>query len=95
MQIDREMTALNIKDRAVADKARKLARLKGTSITEAVSHALDESLKSITPKAAAADEARERRVDEIVRRFKAQLKRGAPSPQKVMAALYDKHGLPK
>jgi len=87
--------ALNIKDRSVADKARRLARLKGTSITEAVSHALDESLKTAAPKAAAADDARERRVDGIVKRFRAQLKRGAPSPQKVLSTLYDKNGAPK
>ena len=35
------MSALNIKDKAVAEKARRLAKLKGTTITEAVAEALE------------------------------------------------------
>jgi hypothetical protein len=89
------MSALNIKDREVAEKARRLARLKKTSITEAVSQALDESLRAAAPKAAAAEDVRKRRVDAIVKRFRAQLKRGAPSPHKVLEGLYDSRGLPK
>ena len=89
------MGALNIKDTKVAEKARRLARLKGTSITAAVSDALDESLR-VTTKARTSDrEARERQVDEIVARFRAGLKRGAPSPWKVMKDLYDDSGRPR
>ncbi len=89
------MGALNIKDPAVAAKARKLARLKGTSITAAVDQALEDSLRSVAPKLAAAAGAQERRVDEIVKRFRSRLKRGAPSPQAVIAGLYDERGAPK
>jgi len=89
------MGALNIKDPAVAAKARKLARLKGTSITAAVDQALEASLAEAAPKAAAARDAQERRVDEVVKRFRARLKRGAKSPHAVTADLYDAHGAPK
>jgi hypothetical protein len=89
------MGALNIKDPAVAAKARKLARLKGTSITAAVDQALEESLKKAAPKNAAEREAQQRRVDAIVKRFQARLKRGGPSLKQVMNSLYDENGLPK
>lgn len=89
------MSALNIKDAEVAAKARRLARLTGKSITEAVSEALDEKLRSATLRTAAGLEAREREVDRIVSRFRRGLKRGAPSPWKVMDELYDEHGLPR
>jgi len=89
------MGALNIKDAAVAAKARKLARLKGTSITHAVDQAIEDSLKAIAPKAAAKSELRERRVDDIVKRFRARLNPGADTPQTIIAGLYDKHGAPR
>jgi hypothetical protein len=41
-----QMSTLYIKNEAVAEKARRLAKLTGQSITAAVSQALDESLES-------------------------------------------------
>lgn len=89
------MGALNIKDKEVAEKARRLARLKGTTITEAVSAALEESLRAAEGLTAAEREARERRVDEIVARFQASIPPDAPSYDQVMADMYDENGLPK
>jgi hypothetical protein len=89
------MGALNIKDAKVAAKARRLARLTGCSITEAVSRALDESLKSAAARTAVAHESRERQVDAIVRRFGAHVKANAPSPWTVLDDLYDEHGAPR
>jgi len=43
------MSTLYIKNEAVADKARRLAKLTGQSITAAVSKALDESLEILEP----------------------------------------------
>ena len=89
------MGALNIKDKEVAEKARRLARLKGTTITEAVSAALEESLRAAEGLTAAEREARERRVDEIVARFQASIPPDAPPYEQVMADMYDENGLPK
>ncbi|HEV2560907.1 MAG TPA: type II toxin-antitoxin system VapB family antitoxin [Rhizomicrobium sp.] len=89
------MGALNIKDAAVAEKARKLARLTGKTITDAVSAALDESLRVATHKSAIDNEARERRVDEILARIRAKIPPDAPSWEEVMADMYDENGLPK
>jgi hypothetical protein len=89
------MGALNIKDAKVAAKARRLARLKGTSITAAVSEALEASLQNAARKSMAGQESREREVDEIVKRFKASLKRGTPSPWQVLDDLYDDSGSPR
>jgi hypothetical protein len=89
------MSALNIKDQAVAAKARRLAKLKGTSITEAVSAALDASLKTAEHHAKLDHEARERRVDEILKRFRASIPKDAPSWQEIMDDMYDEDGLPK
>lgn len=89
------MSALNIKDQAVAAKARRLAKLKGSSITEAVSDALDASLKTAEHHAKLDHEARERRVDEILRRFRAKIPPDAPSWEQVMEDMYDENGLPK
>lgn len=89
------MGALNIKDGRVAEKARRLARLKGKSITAAVSEALDESLDRATRDDAAERERRERRVDEILRRFRAKIPPDAPSYEEIMEDMYDEHGLPR
>lgn len=88
------MGALNIKDAEVAEKARKLARLTGKSITEAVSAALDESLRVATHKSAIDRERREREVDEILARFRAKIPPDAPSWKEVMDSMYDEDGLP-
>jgi hypothetical protein len=85
------MGALNIKDADVAKKARKLAKLKGTTITAAVSQALDESLR-----AAANDrEAREKRIDEALARFRAAIPPDAPSYEEIMEDMYDENGAPR
>jgi hypothetical protein len=89
------MGALNIKDAEVAKKARKLAKLKGTTITVAVSEALDASIAAAARLTEAEHEARERRVDEIVRRFKASIPPDAPSYEEIMEDMYDENGLPK
>jgi hypothetical protein len=88
------MGALNIKDSDVAKKARRLAKLKGTSITAAVSEALDASLKNAEHKAKLDRDAREREVDEILKRFRAII----PPDSDVwdmMEDMYDENGLPK
>jgi hypothetical protein len=88
------MGALNIKDPDVAKKARRLAKLKGTSITAAVAEALDASLKNAEHKSKLDRDARERRVDEALERFRAII----PPDSKVwdrLDDLYDEFGLPK
>jgi len=89
------MGALNIKDADVAAKARKLAELTGKSITQAVSEALDKSLKAVEHHAKIDRDAREREVDEIVKRFQASIPPDAPSIREIMDDMYDEHGLPK
>jgi hypothetical protein len=83
------------KDAEVAEKARRLARKTGKSITAAVSEALDAGLHAASRRAIAERERREREVDEIVKRFRRGLKRDAPSPWKVMAGMYDDSGVPR
>ena len=89
------MSALNIKNPEVAAMARRLAKLKRKSITDAVAEALSESLLQATESADAEGAALKRRVDEIVKRFQAKLPPNAPSPWKVMEDMYDEDGLPK
>ncbi|MGD0191017.1 MAG: type II toxin-antitoxin system VapB family antitoxin [Rhizomicrobium sp.] len=89
------MSALNIKDAEVAKKARRLAKLKRTTITAAVSQALDESLRVAQCQTAAAHDARERVVDEIVKRFRAGLKHATKKPSQIIAEMYDENGLPR
>lgn len=89
------MGALNIKDKAVAEKARRLAKLKGTTITEAVAEALDASLKTAEHHAKLDRAARERRVDEILKRIRAGIPPDAPSYEEIMEDMYDENGLPK
>jgi hypothetical protein len=88
------MGALNIKDIDVAKKARRLAKLKGTTITAAVSEALDASLKNAEHKAKLDRDARERRVDEALKRFRKII----PPDSDVwdrLEDMYDEYGLPK
>ena len=89
------MSALNIKDKEVAEKARRLAKLKGTSITDAVSAALEESLRVAEHHAKLDRDARERRVDEILARFRASIPPDAPSYEEIMEEMYDENGLPR
>lgn len=88
------MGALNIKDKAVAEKARRLARLKGTSITSAVAEALDQSLKAAERKSALDREMREREIDEILKRFRAIVPPDSPAWD-MLENMYDENGLPK
>jgi antitoxin VapB len=89
------MGALNIKDADVAAKARRLAKLTGKSITEAVSDALDTCLRTAEHYATVDREARERAVDEIVRRFRESIPPDAPSIEEIMEDMYDENGLPR
>ena len=93
--LEMPMGALNIKDKAVADKARRLAKLKGTTITEAVSAALEESLSIAERQTARALEERERRVDEALARIRAAIPADAPSYEEIMEEMYDENGLPR
>lgn len=88
------MGALNIKDTQVAAKARKLAKLTGKSITAAVSEALDAGLRVAKHKAAIDHEAREREVDDILKRFRAIVPPDSPVWDK-LDDMYDENGLPK
>lgn len=89
------MSALNIKDPAVADMARSLAKLKDKSITEVVAEALGDSLKRETARSEALCAARRREVDEILARIRANMDPNAPSPWKIVEDMYDEHGLPR
>ncbi|HTQ13698.1 MAG TPA: type II toxin-antitoxin system VapB family antitoxin [Rhizomicrobium sp.] len=89
------MGALNIKDTKVAAKARKLAKLKGMTITAALSEVLDAELKRAEHHAKLDREQREREVDEILARFRAKIPPDAPSWKEVMDDMYDEYGLPK
>jgi hypothetical protein len=88
------MGALNIKDAEVAKKARKLAKLKGTTITAAVEQALDASLAAATRMTDAEHEAREKRVDEAIKRFQAIIPPDDPCWD-MLDDMYDENGLPK
>ncbi len=89
------MSALNIKDPEVAAMARKLAKMTGKTITEAVAQAVAESFERARVKEAAVREARERAVDEIVARFRNDCPPGAPTYDDIMQEMYDEHGLPR
>lgn len=89
------MGALNIKDVDVAKKARRLAKLKGTTITAAVAEAIEASLKNAEHKTKLDRDAREREVDEIVKRFRASIPPDAPSYEEIMTEMYDEDGLPR
>jgi hypothetical protein len=89
------MGALNIKDTEVADKARKLARLQRKSITEAVSEALDQALRTAVHKSGLDHEKREREVDAALKRIRDSIPADAPSYEQVMEDMYDEFGAPK
>jgi len=92
--LERTMGALNIKDADVAAKARKLAELTGKSITQAVSEALDRSLKNAEHQAKASREERINRSKEIVKRFQKKVPPDSPV-WKRLEDMYDENGLPK
>ena len=84
------MGALNIKDSEVAKKARKLAKLKGLSITAAVSAALDDSLRAVEHKTAA----RRKKIDALLGRFRAIVPPDSPAWDR-LDDMYDETGSPK
>jgi hypothetical protein len=86
------MGALNIKDKTVAERARRLATLKGTTITQAVAEALEASLKTAEHHAKLDREARERDVDEILKRIRAGIPPDAPSYREIMEDMYEENG---
>jgi antitoxin VapB len=88
------MGALNIKDADVAAKARKLAKLRGKSITEAVSEALDESLKAANRLSEEDRKLRRRKTEEIVKRFQEIVPPDSPVWD-ALEDMYDENGLPK
>ena len=88
------MGALNIKDADVAAKARKLAKLTGKSITDAVSDALDQSLRVALLFDDRDREIREREVDEILKEFRAIVPPDSPVWDQ-LEDMYDENGLPK
>ncbi|MDZ7628318.1 MAG: type II toxin-antitoxin system VapB family antitoxin [Parvularculaceae bacterium] len=89
------MSALNIKDPEVAAMARKLAKLKGQSITEAVAGALAASLENASADDAARRSARERRVDELLNAIRAEAGGDFPSMRQIDEEMYDENGLPR
>jgi hypothetical protein len=91
---EQTLSALNIKDADVAAKARKLAQLTGKSITQAVSDALDRSLRNAEHQAKASREERISRSKEIVKRFQKNVPPDSPV-WKRLDDMYDENGLPK
>ena len=89
------MGALNIKDPKVADMARRLAKLRNTTITEAVAAALADSLDRTERNAEAEQAERIRRTEEIVARFQAKMDPDAPSLREIEEEMYDEYGLPR
>ncbi len=89
------MSALNIKDPEVAAMARRLAKLKGKTITEAVAGALAASLENATVDDAARRAERERRVDELLTAIRAEAGRKLPSMREIDDEMYDENGLPR
>ena len=89
------MSALNIKDKDVAEKARRLARIKGVSITAAVSEALDRCLDEATRAKALQAASREREIEEILARIRASIPKDAPTYEQIMEEMYDEDGLPR
>ncbi len=89
------MSALNIKYPVVAEMARRLAKLRGQSITDAVASALSESLKAADSDEDIRRAALNRRVDEIVESFRSKLDPDAPSLREIEAEMYDENGLPR
>lgn len=89
------MGALNIKDPRVADMARRLAKLKNTTITEAVASALSDSLDRTVKNSEAEKAERVRRTEEIVASFRAKMDPNAPSLREIEEDMYDEYGLPR
>ena len=88
------MGGLNIEDSQVAAKARKLAKLRGKTITAAVSEALDESLKTTRHKTASDRGGLERKSQQILKRIRAKVPSNSPVWKK-LEDMYDENGLPK
>lgn len=89
------MSALNIKDPEVAAMAKRLARLTGQTITEAVAEALAVRLEQATADDAARRAEFERRVDELLTAIRAEAGRKLPSMREIDEEMYDENGLPR
>ena len=82
------LATMNIKDPAIHAAARRLARARGVSMTEAVRQAIDEALERVDP---VKDEAWVARVLELAR----QVREASDEPFLTDEDLYDEFGLPK
>lgn len=80
--------AIYLKDPELDALARKLARLEGASLTEAVKRALRERHERLEGER----DLKRRRAEARLRRIRALPVRDASDPDQ---ALYDEHGLPK
>ncbi len=89
------MGALNIKDNEVAEMARKLARLRGKTITKALSEVLSQALRQETHKSGLDHEKREREVDAALKRIRDSIPADAPTYEQIMEDMYDEFGAPK
>jgi antitoxin VapB len=87
---------LNIKDKAVHAKAKRLAELTGRSITGAVGEAIDRRLAELEDSRAAEVRRRSERLLELGRQFAALLPPGHGATSTDHDELfYDEDGLPK
>jgi antitoxin VapB len=85
--------ALNIKNPEAHRLAQELARLTGTSITEAVTQALREEHKKVMKQGGAKVEGLATELDAIARHCAALPLRDTRSAEEILG--YDEHGLPR
>lgn len=80
--------AIYLKDREVDNLAREVARLEGTTLTEAIERALTDRRAKLL----AAREDKRRRIEATLARIRALPVLDPRSPDEI---LYDKYGIPK
>jgi antitoxin VapB len=85
------VATMNIKDPEIRAAARRLARARGVSMTEAVRRAIDEALARSTPQR---DEAWVERMLELGRQTRAEMDRLGIRPL-TDDEMYDERGLPR
>lgn len=86
------MGQLNIKDAALAEEAKALAQLLGSTTTEAVRRAVHDRLAAERARATATKQAK---FDRIMAIAEAASKFSRPGATSDHRDLYDEHGLPK